>query len=139
LLDSAKSLRCLHGSHRILDAKERCDGDSLAGTGPLSSVPHKAASALGEALPGPDGQRLQELLTRTRWQAAEMGRLRIQHMVAHTRAGSPIECRMPAPRPQAPGVLPPMQRTTLAALRRRVLEALFERIIREVQAAGAGP
>lgn len=56
-------------------------------TGLLANIPHKTASAMGEALPGTNGQRLQELLTRTRWDAEAMDRLRIQHLNRHARAG----------------------------------------------------
>lgn len=56
-------------------------------TGLLANIPHKSASALGEALPGTNGQRLQELLTRTRWDVGALDRLRIAHMSVHARTG----------------------------------------------------
>lgn len=59
-------------------------------TGLLANIPHKTATAMGEALPGTNGQRLQELLTRTRWDVATMDRMRIEHMSAHARTGSGV-------------------------------------------------
>src|SRR5690606_41686657 len=38
-------------------------------TGLLSDLQHKNASEMGRSLPGTSGQKLQEFLTRTRWQA----------------------------------------------------------------------
>jgi SRSO17 transposase len=56
-------------------------------TGLLSDLSRKTASDLGRAIPDTNGQRLQEFLTRTAWDAAEMDRLRIKHMVEHARVG----------------------------------------------------
>lgn len=56
-------------------------------TGLLSDVPQKNASALGRALPGTNGQCLQEFLTRTAWDAAEMDRLRVREMLARASVG----------------------------------------------------
>lgn len=57
-------------------------------TGLLSDLQHKNASEMGRSLPGTSGQKLQEFLTRTRWQAREMDRLRISRMVRQTTVGS---------------------------------------------------
>lgn len=57
-------------------------------TGLLANIPHKSATAMGAALPGTNGQRLQELLTRTRWDAAALDRMRIEHMSIHARSGA---------------------------------------------------
>ena len=57
-------------------------------TGLLANIPHKTATAMGAALPGTNGQRLQELLTRTQWDVAAMDRIRIQHLSAHARSGA---------------------------------------------------
>lgn len=57
-------------------------------TGLLANIPHKSATAMGQALPGTNGQRLQELLTRTQWDVAAMDRMRIAHMSAHARSGA---------------------------------------------------
>jgi SRSO17 transposase len=59
-------------------------------TGLLSDVSRKTAAGLGRALPGTNGQCLQEFLTRTAWQAREMDRLRIAHMLAHASAGGGV-------------------------------------------------
>lgn len=50
-------------------------------TGLLADLPRKTASDIGRALPQTNGQRLQELLTRTAWEAAEMDALRIGMML----------------------------------------------------------
>jgi SRSO17 transposase len=50
-------------------------------TGLLSDLQRKNASEMGRSLPGTSGQKLQEFLTRTRWDSREMDRLRIAHMV----------------------------------------------------------
>lgn len=60
-------------------------------TGLLADVPRKTASEMGRALPDTDGQRLQELLTRTEWETEEMDRLRIQQMVAHASVGAGVQ------------------------------------------------
>ncbi|NIP74165.1 MAG: IS701 family transposase [Gammaproteobacteria bacterium] len=59
-------------------------------TGLLSDVSRKTAAGLGRALPGSDGQGLQEFLTRTGWQAAEMDRLRIGHMLEQASVGDGV-------------------------------------------------
>lgn len=56
-------------------------------TGLMANLPHKTASAMGRSLPNTNGQRLQELLTRTHWEAKDMDRLRIQHMNKTSRVG----------------------------------------------------
>ncbi|MCH9047100.1 MAG: transposase, partial [SAR324 cluster bacterium] len=56
-------------------------------TGLLSDVGRKTASGIGRALPGTNAQRLQEFLTRTAWNAGEMDRLRIGHMIEHASVG----------------------------------------------------
>lgn len=50
-------------------------------TGLLSDLQHKNASEMGRSLPGTSGQKLQEFLTRTRWEPREMDRLRIGRMI----------------------------------------------------------
>lgn len=45
---------------------------------------------MGEALPGTNGQRLHDLLTRTQWYVAAMDRMRVAHMSAHARAGEGV-------------------------------------------------
>ncbi len=57
-------------------------------SGLLSDVGRKTASEIGRALPGTNGQRLQEFLTRTVWNAGEMDRLRIGHMLKHASVGA---------------------------------------------------
>ena len=59
-------------------------------TGLLSDLSRKTASDLGRALPGSNGQRLQEFLTRTAWDPAAMDRLRIEHMLAHASVGDGV-------------------------------------------------
>ena len=49
-------------------------------TGLLSGADRKTASELGRSLPGTNGQKLQEFLTRTNWEPWEMDRLRIERM-----------------------------------------------------------
>lgn len=60
-------------------------------TGLLADLPRKTASDMGRALPGTNGQRLQEFLTRTVWAPVAMDRLRIQHMVAHASVGEGVQ------------------------------------------------
>jgi SRSO17 transposase len=57
-------------------------------TGLLSDLQRKNASEMGRSLPGTSGQKLQEFLTRTRWDAREMDRLRIERMVRDATLGS---------------------------------------------------
>ena len=59
-------------------------------TGLLADVARKTASGIGRALPNTSGQNLQEFLTRTDWDACEMDRLRIKHMLTHASAGSGV-------------------------------------------------
>lgn len=56
-------------------------------TGLVSGVDRKNASELGRALPGTNGQQLQELLTRTSWDPLAMDQLRIKHMRKFASAG----------------------------------------------------
>lgn len=49
-------------------------------TGLLSDLQHKNASEMGRSLPQTSGQKLQEFLTRTHWDARSMDRLRIGRM-----------------------------------------------------------
>jgi SRSO17 transposase len=59
-------------------------------TGLVSDLPRKTASDLGRAVAGTNAQRLQELLTRTTWNAEAMDRLRIQHMLAQASVGDGV-------------------------------------------------
>ena len=59
-------------------------------TGLLADMPRKTASDMGRALPGTNGQRLQELLTRTAWDSRAMDGLRIQHMVRNASVGEGV-------------------------------------------------
>ena len=59
-------------------------------TGLLSDLPRKTASDMGRTLPGTNDQRLQEFLTNTAWEAGEMDRLRIAHMLEHTSVGDGV-------------------------------------------------
>ena len=59
-------------------------------TGLLSDLSRKTAAQMGRALPGTNDQRLQEFLTNTAWDAGEMDRLRIVHMVKHAAAGDGV-------------------------------------------------
>lgn len=56
-------------------------------TGLLSEIGRKNASQLGRALPETNGQRLQEFLTNTAWEAAEMDRIRIEAMLERASVG----------------------------------------------------
>lgn len=56
-------------------------------TGLLSDVSRKTASEIGRSLPDTNGQRLQELLTRTSWEYREMDRQRIAHMLERASVG----------------------------------------------------
>jgi SRSO17 transposase len=49
-------------------------------TGLLSGVDRKNASELGRSMPGTNGQRLQEFLTRTAWAPWSMDELRLEYM-----------------------------------------------------------
>jgi len=59
-------------------------------TGLLADVGRKTASEIGRAVPNTSGQNLQEFLTRTAWNAAEMDRLRIGHMLERASAGAGV-------------------------------------------------
>ncbi len=59
-------------------------------TGLLSDVGRKTTAGMGRALPGTNGQRLQEFLTSTAWEAAEMDRLRIVHMLKQASVGAGV-------------------------------------------------
>lgn len=60
-------------------------------TGLLADLPRKTASDLGRSIPGTNGQRLQELLTRTKWDPSPMDHLRINHMVACAGVGLGVQ------------------------------------------------
>jgi len=60
-------------------------------TGLLADLPRKTASEMGRALPGTNGQRLQEFLTRTAWDPGAMDHMRVQHMVAHASVGEGVQ------------------------------------------------
>jgi SRSO17 transposase len=57
-------------------------------TGLLSDLQRKNASEMGRSLPATSGQKLQEFLTRTRWDPGEMDRLRIERMCRDAAVGS---------------------------------------------------
>ena len=59
-------------------------------TGLLSDLSRKTAAGMGRALPETNDQRLQEFLTNTAWEAGEMDRLRIAHMVEHASVGDGV-------------------------------------------------
>ena len=59
-------------------------------TGLLADLPRKTASDIGRALPETNGQRLQELLTRTAWEVAEMDAIRIAMMRERASVGDGI-------------------------------------------------
>jgi len=59
-------------------------------TGLLSAAERKTASGLGRSLPGTNGQRLQEFLTRTAWDPREMDELRLRHMSTFAAVGDGI-------------------------------------------------
>lgn len=56
-------------------------------TGLLSDIGRKNASQIGRALSEINGQRLQELLTNTAWEASEMDRIRIEAMQERASVG----------------------------------------------------
>ena len=60
-------------------------------TGLLADLRRKTASDLGRAVAGTNGQRLQEFLTRTRWDSGGMDRLRVQQMVAQASVGCGVQ------------------------------------------------
>lgn len=59
-------------------------------TGLLSDIARKTASEIGRSLPDTNGQRLQELLTRTSWEFRDMDRQRIGHMLKHASVGQGV-------------------------------------------------
>jgi SRSO17 transposase len=59
-------------------------------TGLLSGTERKTASELGRSLPGTNGQRLQEFLTRTEWDPRQMDQLRVEHMRSYACAGNGV-------------------------------------------------
>ena len=59
-------------------------------TGLLSDLSSKTAAQMGQALPETNDQRLQEFLTNTAWDAREMDRLRLAHMVKHASVGEGV-------------------------------------------------
>ena len=60
-------------------------------TGLLADLRRKTASDLGRAVAGTNGQRLQEFLTRTKWDSGGMDRLRVQQMVAQASVGCGVQ------------------------------------------------
>jgi SRSO17 transposase len=58
--------------------------------GLLSDLPRKTLAQMGRGLAGAHDQRLQEFLTRTAWDAREMDRMRIRHMLAHGAVGQGV-------------------------------------------------
>lgn len=56
-------------------------------TGLLSDLSRKNVSQIGRSLPGTNGQRLQELLTNTAWEARQMDRIRIEQMLSRASVG----------------------------------------------------
>lgn len=59
-------------------------------TGLMADLPRKTASDIGRALPDTNGQRVQELLTRTAWDSAEMDVIRIELMLERASVGNGI-------------------------------------------------
>lgn len=59
-------------------------------TGLLAELGRKTASDIGRALPGTNGQRLQEFLTRTRWDHRAMDELRIRIMLEQACVGDGV-------------------------------------------------
>lgn len=59
-------------------------------TGLLADLGRKTASDIGRALPGTNGQRLQEFLTRTRWDHRAMDGLRIDIMLEQACVGNGV-------------------------------------------------
>lgn len=60
-------------------------------TGLLADLRRKTASDLGRAVAGTNGQRLQEFLTRTKWDPGAMDRLRVHQMVAQASGGCGVQ------------------------------------------------
>lgn len=59
-------------------------------TGLLADLDRKTAAGIGRSLPRTNAQRLQEFLTNTAWDAEEMDRLRIEHMLEHASVGAGV-------------------------------------------------
>ena len=59
-------------------------------TGLLADVPRKTMAGMGRAVRGTNKQRLHEFLSRTHWDAWEMDRLRMGHMLKHASAGAGV-------------------------------------------------
>lgn len=59
-------------------------------TGLLADTADKTAAALGRVVPATNAQQLQELLTRTAWDASAMDRLRVTTMVARASVGDGV-------------------------------------------------
>lgn len=59
-------------------------------TGLLADTADKTAAALGRVVPATNAQQLQELLTRTAWDAAAMDRVRIATMVTRASVGDGV-------------------------------------------------
>lgn len=59
-------------------------------TGLLSDLPRKNVSQIGRSLPSTNGQRLQEFLTNTAWEARQMDRIRIDEMLTRASVGEGV-------------------------------------------------
>lgn len=59
-------------------------------TGLLSDLSRKTASDMGRAIPGTNGQRLQEFLTNTPWSSEAMDELRIRYMGEYAAVGDGV-------------------------------------------------
>lgn len=59
-------------------------------TGLLSDLSRKTASDMGRAVPGTNGQRLQEFLTNTPWSSEAMDELRIRYMGEYAAVGDGV-------------------------------------------------
>lgn len=82
--------RFLEPFSRLLRRPESRHALERYATGLLSDLSRKTASDLGRSLPGTNGQRLQEFLTRTEWNSKEMDRLRVQQMLAQASVGAGV-------------------------------------------------
>jgi len=60
-------------------------------TGLLADLQRKTVSDIGRAVAGTDSQRIQEFLTRTKWDSREMDRLRVGHMATHASVGQGVQ------------------------------------------------
>lgn len=59
-------------------------------TGLLADLDRKTAAGIGRSLPGTNAQRIQEFLTNTAWDAEQMDRLRVEHMLEHASVGAGV-------------------------------------------------